>query len=124
MMDQPRRVLVAENEALIRTAVATSLSDAGFAVLEAARADDALAVLTAQAASIRVLFTDIQMPGRINGLQLAHEAAVRWPWIALLVASGKDRPQSGDLPPGCRFLTKPYAPDTVVIHVMELMDAS
>ncbi len=123
-MDQPRHVLVAENETLIRTAVVTSLGDAGFTVLEAAHADDALAVLMAQAASIGVLFTDIQMPGTMNGLQLAHAASVRWPWISLLIATGKERPLTRDLPARCRFLTKPYAPDNVVIHVMELMDAA
>ncbi len=122
MTDRSRYVLVAENETLIRTAVVASLTDAGFIVLEAARTDDALAVLVAQAAMIRVLFTDIQMPGRLNGLQLAQEAALRWPWIALLVASGKERPDGGALPAGCRFLPKPYAPDRVVFQVISMLD--
>jgi CheY-like chemotaxis protein len=116
-------ILLAENETLVRIAVADALRDAGFSVIEASSAGDALAVLTSIARDINVLFTDVHMPGDgMDGLQLVHHAAIHWPWVGLLVASGRSLVGPADLPPGCRFLVKPYAPDNAVIHAMELVD--
>ena len=116
-------VLVAEDDVLIRMMVVDALTDAGFTVIEAVRADDALSVLSAQAETIHALFTDIQMPGAMTGLELAHHVQGQWPWIALLVASGNFRPSPDAMPAGSRFLSKPYNPDHVVKHVRELVEA-
>ena len=85
-------VLVAEDDVLIRMMVVDALTDAGFTVIEAVHADDALSILIAQAKAVHALFTDIQMPGAMTGLDLAHHVRGKWPWIALLVASGNFRP--------------------------------
>jgi hypothetical protein len=90
-------------------------------VLEAEHADAALLILNVQAADVHVLFTDIHMPGSMNGLALAHHAHRHFPWIALLVASGDARPGKKDLPEGCRFLAKPYDPGHAIASICELL---
>ena len=116
-------VLVAEDDVLIRMMAVDALTDAEFTVIEAVRADDALNILIAQPKTVHALFTDIQMPGAMTGLELAHHVRSQWPWIALLVASGNFRPSSDEMPVGSRFLPKPYNPDHVVQHVRELVEA-
>lgn len=116
-------VVVAEDEPLTRFMAVDLLTEAGFAVIETGHAAEALAVLEAQAAQIHVLFTDIHMPGAMNGLQLARYASTHWPWIALLIASGDLEPSEADLPPGSRFLRKPYEPDHVIAHARDLTAA-
>ncbi|MGD0434572.1 MAG: response regulator, partial [Acetobacteraceae bacterium] len=116
-------VLVAEDQMLVRMEAADALTLQGYEVMEVDGADDALAVLEARAADIGVLFTDIQMPGSMDGLALAHHARRNWPWIGLLIASGKERPSSTEMPAGCRFLSKAYDPDHMVDQVRELIAA-
>jgi DNA-binding response OmpR family regulator len=106
MSSQPKTVLV--------------LTDAGFDVVEAGHAADALTVLHDRNGAIHLLFTDIHMPGQMNGLELAHHVRRVWPHVALLITSGRDRPQSSRLPAGSVFLTKPYHPDRVVAHARAL----
>ena len=83
-------------------------------------AAEALAILRKQASGVHVLFTDIHMPGLMNGLALAHHAHIHWPWIGLILASGRARPLPADLPVGSRFLAKPYDFHHLVGHVREL----
>ncbi|MDQ2736767.1 MAG: response regulator [Pseudomonadota bacterium] len=113
-------VVVAEDEALLRMATAEVLRDEGFEVMEAEHAEDALRILQAKAAVVHVLFTDIHMPGTMDGLALAHHTAGRWPWVALLITSGRARLDSAVLPSKSRFLTKPYSHHRVVTHIREL----
>jgi CheY-like chemotaxis protein len=113
-------VVVVEDEALLLMDAAEALTEAGFEVLTAANAAEALALLQSQADAVRVLFTDIQMPGSMDGLELAHLARSHWPWIKLLVTSGRWTPEAGELPPGSRFVPKPYSPDRVVAALREL----
>jgi two-component system, response regulator PdtaR len=103
-----RVVLVVEDESVIRMAAAAILQDEGFGVLEAEHADAAKTLLEAQAGDVHVLFTDIHMPGEMNGSQLAHHTSWRWPWIAIIITSGRGTPRWTDLPEGCRYLPKPY----------------
>src|SRR5271166_817244 len=110
MVSQPKTVVVAEDEAFIRMLAVEVLTTAGFDVVETAHAQEALVVLTSQASGIHVLFTDIHMPGRMNGLELAHHVRGRWPWINLLITSGNELPGPAELPEGTRFLQKPYDP--------------
>lgn len=81
------RVLVVEDEVLIRAFVADELRQAGFAVIEAGRAEEALSFLKG-GEPVDVVFTDVQMPGRLNGLQLAHELQTRYPFMPVIVTSG------------------------------------
>ena len=112
-------ILVAEDDVLVRLVVADLLTEAGFSVLEAEHADAALLILNVQAPEVHVLFTDIHMPGLMNGLALAHHAHQHFPWIALLVASGDARTGEKDLPKGCRFLAKPYDRGHAIASICE-----
>jgi CheY-like chemotaxis protein len=114
-------VLLVEDEPLVRMAAADDLQDAGFHVLEAANADVALAVLETCSDDVQVLFTDIDMPGSMNGLVLAENVQQRWPHISLLISSAYHRPHPGQLPDDGRFVPKPYCSDDVVQQIRELV---
>ncbi len=105
---------------LIRLDMVEVLHNDGFDVIEADNASDALSILRQQHESIHVLFTDVHMPGGMNGMELAHHARRHWPAIGILIASGQARPAQDDLPAGSRFLAKPYENHHVVKHVREL----
>ena len=102
-------VLVVEDEALVRMSSADVIRDLGFEVIEAVDADHAISLLES-VPGVMVVFTDIQMPGSMDGLLLAAVVRDRWPPIALLITSGKMRPASSDMPTGARFISKPYSP--------------
>jgi CheY-like chemotaxis protein len=116
----PILVLVVEDERLIRMVVADALAEAGIVVVEAQNANEALRVLGDKAIDVHVLFTDIHMPGHIDGLALAHHVREHWPWIGLLIASGLASPTASEMPHGCRFMPKPYTIDHAINHVREL----
>jgi CheY-like chemotaxis protein len=101
-------VLVVEDEALVRLDATETLTDAGFRVIAADTADDAIAILEARA-DVRVVVTDIQMPGSMDGLKLAAMIHSRWPPIALIVTSGQTILKRRDLPEHGHFLPKPYS---------------
>jgi CheY-like chemotaxis protein len=101
-----RKVLVVDDEVLIRLTVTDALEEAGFEVIEASTADEAMDKMDDGA--INFLFTDIQMPGRLTGVDLAHEVAARFPEAGIVVASGRIMPCDIDLPPLARFYSKPY----------------
>jgi len=82
------------------------LEDEGFTTLEAANALTALDICRASPEAIDVLFTDIRMPGPIDGLELAHRVRQRWPWIGVVIVSGNIFVNADQLPDGARFLTK------------------
>ncbi|RVU20608.1 response regulator [Methylobacterium oryzihabitans] len=110
----PPVVLLVEDDSFQMMAASDTLAEAGFTVLEAPHADEALAVLEARA-DIEVLMTDVDMPlGSINGFALARLVARRWPWIPVLVVSGMGSPGPRDLPTGARFIPKPYHPSALV----------
>ena len=117
----PLRVVIVEDEPLIRMLLADTLEEAGFAVIEAGRADEALKVLKARAEEVHVVMTDIHMPGPMTGLDLARYAREHWPWITVLVASGRAVPARGDLPADTRFILKPYSLGDVVTTIHELI---
>ncbi len=113
-------IVLAEDEALVRMAISDALRDEGFEVMEAENAEQALGILEAHAANFHVLFTDVHMPGPMNGLALAHCAARNWPWLSLLIASGRARPDLAALPSRSRFVIKPYSHDHVIGHIREM----
>jgi CheY-like chemotaxis protein len=114
-------VLLVEDELLVRMAAADDLQDAGFHVLEAANADVALAVLEICSDDVQVLFTDIDMPGSMNGLDLAENVQQRWPHISLLISSAYHKLHPGQIPDEGRFVPKPYSSEDVVQHIRELV---
>jgi CheY-like chemotaxis protein len=85
-------VLLAEDEEMVRFVIAETLRDEGFEVMEVEHAEAALGTLRTHAARIHVLFTDIQMPGAMDGVALAHHTSKHWPWIGLLITSARPSP--------------------------------
>lgn len=100
-------VLVVEDEALLRMLAADILEDEGFTVLEAATAEEALPILESRS-DIGVLFTGVNMPGKMDGLTLATHVAERWPHIRLVVTSGRQGLTNEELPDDGQFVEKPY----------------
>jgi CheY-like chemotaxis protein len=114
-------VLIVEDELLLRELAVEFVEQAGFIALEAGDADEAVALLEARS-DIAVLFTDINMPGSMDGLKLAHTVRDRWPPIEILVVSGRLPPGSSDLPSNGIFLGKPYCGEAVIAGLHSLVD--
>lgn len=114
-------MLVVEDEALILYSTADELRQAGFCVLEARNADEAIALLETHT-DIEVVFTDIDMPGSMDGLRLMETVHDRWPPVRIIVTSGKGVPESGVMPEGSPFLPKPYSASTLVAAVCGMMN--
>ena len=116
-------VLIVEDDELVRELGVEFLSEAGFQVLEASNGQEALSLLESNP-KIGVLFTDINMPGRLDGITLASIAAVKWPHLAIIIGSGKALPRSGGLLSGITFIRKPCDPERVVQLIRERMTGS
>jgi two-component system, response regulator PdtaR len=102
-----KAVLVVEDDFFIREDAVDMATQAGFVVFEAANADEAIAVLEVHP-EIGLIFTDIEMPGTMDGLKLAEYVRHRWPPIKLIVTSGKVSLNKAALPEGGLFFSKPY----------------
>jgi CheY-like chemotaxis protein len=100
-------VLVVEDEALIRMDLVKILEDAGYRTFEASSAAGAIGILERHS-EIRVVFTDVHMPGTMDGLELARHVRERWPPTIIVISSGKVAPQPDEMPEGVSFLAKPY----------------
>lgn len=98
---------------MIRMDVVSMIEDAGIEVIEATNADDAIVLLETRP-EINVVFTDIEMPGTMNGLKLAFAVRDRWPPVVLIIASGRIRPQPAEMPTDVTFLRKPYSEAAVL----------
>ncbi|UJW74586.1 response regulator [Rhizobium sp. SL42] len=105
---QKTRLLVVEDDGLIRLDLVDILVDAGFDVVDAANADEAMAVFQ-NTVDIAALLTDIDMPGSMNGLELANHIHGQAPACKIIVISGRYHPDMHLLPSGSRFLTKPLS---------------
>jgi two-component system, response regulator PdtaR len=112
-------VLIVEDELLIRINAVDMVEAAGFDVVQAGNADEAIKILEARS-DIQLVFTDIQMPGSMDGLKLAAAVRGRWPPIKIVATSGHHAIRDGELPEGSIFLQKPYNAATVgrVLHEM------
>jgi CheY-like chemotaxis protein len=114
-------ILVVEDEALVRMTLVDVLEDAGFKVIEAVHADEALRVLKA-VSGIDAVVTDVEMPrGSINGFELARRVRTDRQEIGVLIASGRAAPKPGDLPDGALFIGKPVHPETLVRLIERLL---
>jgi CheY-like chemotaxis protein len=119
--NRPPVILVVEDETLLRMLAGDILTeDAGCRVIEAVNADEALILLESRH-DVRLVFTDVNMPGSLNGFALARLVDMRFPGIKVIVTSGLARPGVGDLPKGKRFLPKPYAPSALITMVREML---
>jgi CheY-like chemotaxis protein len=115
-------VLVVEDEHLIRMDTASSLEATGFIVHEAGNAADAIRCLELHS-EIRLIFTDVNMPGSMDGLALARYVRGRWPPVKIIVTSGYVKIREGDLPAGALFIEKPYYPTHIARKMSELIAA-
>jgi CheY-like chemotaxis protein len=115
-------VLIVEDEFLLRINAVEMIEEAGFDVVDAGNADEAIAILENRS-DIRVIFTDIQMPGSMDGLKLAAAVRGRWPPIKIIATSGQYLIREGDLPEGGVFLSKPYTSDSILFALHELTAA-
>jgi CheY-like chemotaxis protein len=120
MIAQRTAVLVVEDEALVRMGIVDELEDAGFEVFEAANSVVAIEILIANP-RIDVMFTDVDMPGGVDGLKLAASVRDRWPPITIIVTSGLRVVATESLPVRAKFMPKPYNPDVVVRSIREMM---
>ncbi len=123
MKDAPARVvLVVEDEALIRMLLADVFEDAGFVVVEAGGADEAISIFGARG-DIEVVVTDLRMPGTMDGLGLAGWMGEHAPSVPIIITSGLATPPDAEANPCIvRIVTKPYKPTDVVDLVVELFD--
>ena len=116
-------VLIVEDELLVRMDAVEAIEADGFEVVEAKNADDAIAILE-QRNDIGLIFTDIDMPGSMDGLKLAHFVKDRWPPIKIIATSGHAKITANDLPEGGRFMPKPYNPTEIADAIHELISAA
>jgi len=112
--------LVVDDDELLRFYAADILHEKGFAVLEAADADAALKLLETHQ-DVRLLFTDIQMPGQWDGLELTRLVHERWPKVLLIMASGRPGPKATEIPDDGRFIRKPYRDNELTEEVDDLL---
>jgi len=115
-------ILIVEDEHLIRLDTASSLESLGFVVYEAANAADAVRCLELHG-EIRLIFTDVNMPGSMDGVALAHYVRGRWPPMKIIVTSGYVKIRDGDLPPGTLFIEKPYYSKNIAHKMNDLLAA-
>lgn len=116
----PLVVLVVEDEMLLRMRVVDMVEDAGYISVEAVDADNALTILQSRS-DIALLLTDIQMPGSMNGLELAHAVHDRWPPIKIILASGQLQLSSAEIPKDSRFFGKPLNSDEIIAEMRDML---
>ncbi len=116
----PCTVLIVEDEPLLRLFAVEVFAEAGFTVLEAASGEEAWRLL-AGGRAIDALFTDVNMPGALDGFALAEAARRAWPHLAIVVASGR-MPRPGTLPAEIAFLMKPYGAKAVTALMRRLVE--
>ncbi|WP_242120297.1 response regulator [Sphingomonas lacusdianchii] len=115
-----RPVLVVEDDPLMRMHIVEYLREQGFEVHEADHAEAALAILEANPL-VRIVVTDVQMPGAMDGKALAHYVRDRWPPTILVVASGAEKLADTDLPTRSVFLSKPFVPGALLKAIERLV---
>jgi len=116
----PAVVLVVEDEMLLRMRAVDMVEDAGFTSVEAVDADEAVAILESRS-DIALLFTDIQMPGTMDGLGLAHSVRERWPPIKIILVSGQLKLANIDIPAESRFFGKPLDAKDLIAEMRSMI---
>jgi two-component sensor histidine kinase/CheY-like chemotaxis protein len=117
-----RNVLVVEDEMILRMRAVNIVEDAGFCPVEAINADEAISILESRS-DISLLFTDIQMPGSIDGLKLAHAVHERWPSIKIILVSGQVKPSDAERPENSRFFGKPLGVEQMIAELQKMVGA-
>src|SRR4030088_1038708 len=115
-------VLVVEDEMLLRMRAVDIVEDAGFCPVEAVNADEAISIRESRS-DISLLFTDIQMPGSMDGLKLAHAVHDRWPAIKIILVSGQVNPSEAEKPADSRFFGKPLSVARMITELQAMVGA-
>src|SRR3954471_11820586 len=115
-------VLVVEDEMVLRMRAVDIVEDAGFTAIEAVNADEALSILESRS-DIALLFSDIQMPGSMDGLKLAHAVHHRWPSIKIILVSGQVKVSDADTPTDSRFFGKPLEVKRMIAELQGMVGA-
>ena len=113
--------LVVDDDAVILCDATAILEEAGFKVITAMHAEEALQHLSENGRQLTVLFTDVEMPGPIDGFGLARHTAQSWPEVAIIVASGRRSPGLGDLPEKATFIGKPFSAELIHGHLHKVV---
>jgi CheY-like chemotaxis protein len=116
----PTVVLVVEDEMLLRMRAVDLVEDAGYASVEAVDADEALAILESRS-DIALMLTDIQMPGSMDGLTLAHAVHERWPPIKIILVSGQLKLADINIPANSRFFGKPLEANEMIVQLRTMI---
>jgi CheY-like chemotaxis protein len=116
MTAQSPLILVVEDEEVLRLLAVDLVEEAGFVPLVAKNADEAISILE-EHSDISLLFTDIHMPGSMDGVKLAHAVRHRWPPIKIIIVSGKVRLSENDMPTNSRFFAKPYRAEHLIAEL-------
>ena len=116
----PLVVLVVEDEMMLRMRVVDMVEDAGYVPVEAVDADEAMTILRSRS-DIALMLTDVQMPGSMNGLQLAHAVREIWPPIKIILASGQLKLSDSDIPLDSRFFGKPLQSAEIIAEMREML---
>lgn len=114
------QILVVEDEPFIRLGLVSTLEDAGYSAIEAANADEALLILH-KTQDVALIVTDVDMPGSMDGVRLAHFVRQRWAQIRLVVTSGKVGLSEVHLPTGARFIAKPFQDHKLLAQIRDLL---
>lgn len=115
-------VLIVEDEMVLRMRAVDIVEDAGFRSIEAVNADQAISILESRS-DISLLFTDIQMPGSMDGLKLAHAVHDRWPAIKIILVSGQVNPSEAERPADSRFFGKPLSVEQMITELQAMVGA-
>ncbi|MDX7952707.1 response regulator [Lichenihabitans sp. Uapishka_5] len=121
--DASKLVALVEDEPIVRDVAAVELEDRGFSVVEFESADAALPYLQENGGAFSLVVTDVQMPGRINGLELVIVLQRWWPQLKVLVTSGGPLVNPSLLPPTAKFIAKPWRAADMASRVQELVAA-
>jgi CheY-like chemotaxis protein len=113
-------VLIVEDEMMLRMRAVDMVEDAGYTPIEAVDADEAVAILESRS-DIALVFTDIQMPGSMDGLKLAHAVHDRWPPIRIILVSGQLKPTSIEIPADSRFFGKPFEARQMIAEIRNMI---
>ncbi len=117
---RPCAVLVVEDEPILRLHALDIVEEAGFTAIEAKNADEAIAILESRS-DIALLYTDINMPGSMDGLKLAHAVRNRWPPIKIVVVSGHVQLDQNELPSQSRFFGKPFEAQKMISELRSMI---
>jgi DNA-binding NtrC family response regulator len=120
MTSESYAVLVVEDEPILRLHAIDIVEEAGFTAIEAKNADEAIAILESRS-DITLLFTDIHMPGSMDGVKLAHAVRNRWPPVKIVVVSGHTQVDQVELPTGSRFFSKPFQAQKMIAELRTLV---